>query len=333
MRGAYIRNLWVKSLCFFYVFSLTLLGSNVIPAFAQAPTTPKIAFMTARNKNRDIYLMNPDGSEMERITHHPGMDVSPKWSPTGEQILFESDRDRVPLSWDLYLMDADGANVRRIFAKSKDRRSAVWSPDGKQIAYNRWEQGVYYIYIAPIDGKKEERVVIGSQPSWSPDGTEIAFIEGGTRDPKRISILNVKTRKHKFFFPAKAPDWVRHVAWAPTGDKFAFSWNKKPGLDLDGNTIYIVNRDGTGVRRVLDEGVGDAVEPSWSPSADALLYGGLDKNRDLQIFKVSLDDGVPVQLTPPGFWHYVGDWFDPAYALPVSPQPHLLTTTWGEVKK
>ena len=322
----------MKHLRILCVLSLILFCTNVYPIFAQAPTTPKIAFMTARNKNRDVYLINPDGSGMERVTKHPAMDVGPKWSPAGEQILFESDRDRSPLSWDLYLMDADGSNVRRIFAKSRDRRSAVWAPDGKQIAYTRWEQGINYIYIAPIDGKKEERIIIGSQPSWSPDGTEIAFIEGGPRDPKRISILNVRTRKPKFFFPPKAPDWVRHVAWSPVGDKFAFTWNRKPGLDLDGNTIYIVNRDGTGVRRVLDEDVGYAVEPSWAPSGDALLYGGLDKNRDLQMFKVSLSDGVPVQLTPPGFWHYVGDWFDPAFALPVSPQPQLLTTKWSKMK-
>ena len=322
----------MKHLHILGIIILALCYTNVYPVFAQAPTTAKIAFMTARNKNRDIYLINPDGSGMERITRHSGMDVAPKWSPTGEQILFESDRDREPFSWDLYLMDADGSNVRRIFAKSRDRRSAVWSPDGTRIAYTRWEQGINYIYIAPIDGKKEERVVIGSQPSWSPEGTEIAFIEGAPRDPKRISILNVRTRKHKFFFPAKAPDWVRHVVWAPTGDKFAFTWNRTPGLDLDGNTIYIVNRDGTGVRRVLDEGVGYAVEPSWSPDGNTLLYGGLDESRDLQMFKVSLEDGVPVQLTPPGFWHYVGTWFDPAFALPVSPQPQLLTTTWSKVK-
>ena len=314
------------------VLSLMLFSMNIYPILAQAPTTAKIAFMTARDGNRDIYLMNPDGSEMERITRHRAMDVGPQWSPTGEQILFESDRDRFRLSWDLYLMDADGSNVRRIFAKSIDRRSADWSPDGKRIAYNRWEQGKYFIYIAPIDGKKEERMVIGSQPSWSPDGTEIAFIEGAPRDPKRISILNVKTGKHKFFFPPKAPDWVRHVAWAPTGDKFAFSWNKVPG-NLDTETLYIVNRDGTGVRQVINKDAGGAVEPSWSPAADALLYHALDKNRDLQVFKVSLADGIPIQLTPPGFWHYVGDWFDPAFALPVSPQPHLLATTWSRMKK
>lgn len=305
--------------------------ANVYPSFAQAPATAKIAFMTARNKNRDIYLINPDGSGMERITRHPGMDVGPRWSPTGEQILFHSDRDRTRLSWDLYLMDADGSDVRRIFAKSKDRRSGAWAPDGKRIAYTRWEQGVSYIYIAPIDGKKEERVVIGSQPSWSPDGREIAFIEGAPRDPKRISLLNVQTGKHKFFFPPKAPDWVRHVAWSPRGDAFAFSWSKNPG-DIDAETIYVVNRDGTGVRQVLGAGVGRAVEPSWSPSGDTLLYHAFDNEDNLQMFKVSLAGGAPVQLTPPGFWHYVGDWFDPAFALPVSPQPGLVTTVWGQMK-
>ena len=316
----------------FCVLTLLLFYADIDPILAQAPKTAKIAFMTAREGNRDIYLMNPDGSEMERITRHRAMDIAPQWSPTGEQILFASDRDRFRLSWDLYLMDADGSNVRRIFAKSVDRRSADWSPDGEWIAYNRWEQGKYFIYIAPIDGETEERMAIGSSPSWSPDGTEIAFIEGGTRDPKRISILNVKTGKHKFFFPPKGPDWVRHVAWAPTGDKFAFSWNKVPG-NFEAETIYIVNRDGTGVRQVINKDGGYAVEPSWSPAADALLYHALDKNRDLQMFKVSLADGIPIQLTPPGFWHYVGDWFDPAFALPVSPQPHLLATTWSRMKK
>ena len=136
----------MKRLHILCIIVLALFYADIYPIFAQAPTTPKIAFMTARNKNRDIYLMNPDGSGMERITRHSGMDVAPKWSPTGEQILFQSDRDRSPLSWDLYLMDADGSNVRRIFAKSRDRRSAVWSPDGTRVAYNAL--GARYIVIS-----------------------------------------------------------------------------------------------------------------------------------------------------------------------------------------
>jgi len=46
-----------------------------------------------------------------------------------------------------------------------------------------------------------------------------------------------------------------------------------------------------------------------------------------------LADGLSEQLTDIGIWNDVDDWFDPAYALPVSPQPHLLTTQWAEVKR
>ena len=58
----------MKRLHILFSLSLTLFYANVYSILAQAPTTPKIAFMTARNKNRDIYLINPDGSRMERIT-------------------------------------------------------------------------------------------------------------------------------------------------------------------------------------------------------------------------------------------------------------------------
>ena len=81
----------------------------------------------------------------------------PTWSPTGEQILFASDRDRFPLSRDLYPIDPDGKNVRRVFGKSKDRSSATWSPDGKQIAYRRREPSGSFVYIATMDGKNEEK--------------------------------------------------------------------------------------------------------------------------------------------------------------------------------
>ena len=97
-------------------------------------------------------------------------------------------------------------------------------------------------------------------------------------------------------------------------------------------TIHIVNRDGTGLEQVIEEGQA-ASAPVWSPSGNELLYNGIDANRDMQIYKISLGSGAWVQLTDGESWSYLGDWFDPAYALPVSPQPQMLTTIWGALKR
>ena len=50
-----------------------------------------------------------------------------------------------------------------------------------------------------------------------------------------------------------------------------------------------------------------------------------------QLFKIAAGGGIPEQLTHRGD-NFKANWFDPAFALPVSPQPHLLTTVWGTLK-
>ena len=67
-----------------------------------------------------------------------------------------------------------------------------------------------------------------------------------------------------------------------------------------------------------------------------LIYTQEINNQD-QLFKIDLVNRASEQLThiARGFLrsNEKGDWFDPAYALPVSPQPQLLTTLWGKVKQ
>ncbi len=317
--------------------SIVMSCVSVCPVLAKAPNTAKIVFATAGvGENRDIYLMNPDGSEKVNLTKHRADDISPVWSPTGEHILFTSDREQKAWgTWDLYLMEPDGSNVRKVFDKWKIRRSPTWSPDGKRIAYSYGEIGNSLLYIGTIDGKEEERVAIGYTPVWSPDGTEIIFRSGALDKPRRFSLLKVRTNRQTFFPFPKEPKWVRYPAWSPLGDKLAFSWHNRVEVrreDFKLVTIYIVNRDGTGLQQVIEEGR-RAVNPVWSPNGSELLYNAIDTNIDMQIYKISLDTGVSVRLTDGESWSYLGDWFDPAYALPVSPQPQLLTTLWGDVKE
>ncbi|MDE0690290.1 MAG: hypothetical protein OXI61_19180 [Candidatus Poribacteria bacterium] len=325
----------MKNLFILWILILGLFCQRVPFVYAQAPKTAKIAFSANREGNRDIYLMNPDGSQQVNITNHRADDVSSVWSPTGEHILFASDRGHKAWgTWDLYLMEPDGSNVRKVFDKSALRSSPVWAPDGKRIAYSYGEIGNNLIYIGTIDGKEEERVAIGGTPAWSPDGTEIAFVVKAGAKRWEINMLNVQTRKQKVFFPPKAaPSWVRGPAWSPTGDKLAFAWlHRVPLADfLETETIYTVNRDGTRLTQIVAEAKSRATDPIWSPRGDELLYARW-KHETKQIFKIALNEGQSEQLTHIGFWNDPTDWFDPAYALPVSPQPSLLTTMWGKLK-
>ena len=97
-----------KRLFVLYILSVVMVCANICTVFAKAPDTAKIAFVSSRDGNREIYMMNPNGTEKVRLTQNFAVDLYPTWSPTGEEILFVSDRDGV---WDLYLMDADGSNV------------------------------------------------------------------------------------------------------------------------------------------------------------------------------------------------------------------------------
>jgi len=323
----------------FAISVFLLLNVSVSPLFAKAPTTPKILFTSTRDGNREVYMMNPDGSEQVRLTQHPAEDLEAVWSPTGEKILFVSDRGGMR---DLYMMNPDGSNVRRFFKFKVEswRTDPTWSPDGEQFAYESidWGRLEFACHIATLGEQDSELLVKGSYPAWSSDGTEIAcaFRE-------RLTLINLRTGAQKQLLPKNVESFQRDPSWSATGDKLAFTWNKHPVPPPDAErrihaewkdkmTIYIINRDGTGLRQLVEEAGPYAQYPELSPDGNKALYTRRI-NGDFQIFKLDLNSGVRTQLTHDASWNTGGDWFDPAYALSVSPQPQLLTTTWGDVKK
>ena len=325
---------------FVYVILLLFVLTIGIPSLcAKAPTTPKILFTSTRDGNREIYTMNPDGSEQVRLTHHQAEDLQAVWSPTGDKILFVSDRGGVR---DLYVMNPDGSNVRRVFKFKVEswRTDPTWSPDGNQFAYESvdWGRLKISLHIATLGEQESELFVSGTYPAWSPDGTEIA---GSVRE--RLTLINVRTGAEKQLLPKNVESFQRDPSWSAAGDKLVFSWNKHrvppPDAELrlhdewkDKITIYIINRDGTGLQQLIEEAGPYTQYSVLSPDGNEVLYTR-EINGDFQIFKLDLNSGNRTQLTHINSWNTGGDWFDPAYALPVSPQPQLLTTTWGEVKK
>ena len=340
-----IGEIGMRMVLIFCMIILQLMCGAVCRVLAKAPTTPKILFTSTRDGNREVYMMNPDGSEQVNLTEHRAGDLGAVWSPTGEQILFVSDRQGTGVR-DLYLMDADGGNVRRVFKRKIRawRGNGTWSPDGKQFAYIYTDRIRIEVrlYIGTLGEEGSERIGDVSFPDWSPDGSEIACTVGG-----RLTLLNVRTREQTRVLPKKAETWQRMPSWSAAGDKLAFIYNPHPMPPVVApqavwdawqakQTIYIVNRDGTGFRQLVDEAGPQAVDPVLSPNGAEVLYTQ-EINGQLQIFKLDINSGLRTQLTHVGGIfrqaNSGGDWFDPVYALPVSPQPDLLTTTWGEMKK
>ena len=130
-------------------------------------------------------------------------------------------------------------------------------------------------------------------------------------------------------------------AWSATGDKIVFSWLNQmlPHGDLfdlvDKETIYTVNRDGTGLEQIVPEAGKASMDPVWDPRGSSIVYEQ-EIDNSYQLFKINLVSRVRTQLTHivgPGRGNEDADWFDPVVALPVSLQPQLLTTTWGKLKK
>jgi Tol biopolymer transport system component len=83
---------------------------------AWSPDGTRIAFMSARNGNPEIYVMNADGSGQTRLTFDPGMDARPSWSKEGDYIVFTSTRGAVnaPNNQEIYIMNGDGNNPVRL---------------------------------------------------------------------------------------------------------------------------------------------------------------------------------------------------------------------------
>jgi Tol biopolymer transport system component len=157
--------------------AITQNESNRSPDWS--PDGQKIVFVSERDGNAEIYVMDKDGSNQTNITNNPWSDANPAWSPDGSRIAFSSNRSDIPgqdvYYQDIYVMDSDGNNVENLTNSLNNIESeADWSPDGSQIAYSAGLTGE--IYVMNSDGTNPVGITNGGEPKWSPDGEQIAFV-------------------------------------------------------------------------------------------------------------------------------------------------------------
>ena len=170
------------------------------PLTVFSPDGMKLAFATTRDStvvlwrldtlgqpklliNKEVYVMNADGTSQVRLTNMMGNDDSPVWAPDGTKIVFRSDRDRncCDPSEQVWVMNVDGSGQRKVtgaapVALGGDPRV---SPDGSRILFISNRTGIYQLYVMRANGSRVRQLTNGLSGSflgnWSPDGRRIVY--------------------------------------------------------------------------------------------------------------------------------------------------------------
>lgn len=250
----------------------------------------QIAFVSDRDGNPEIYVMNDDRSSETRITYNPTGDFNPAWSPDGTQIAFYSDRDG---NGEIYVTNADGSGqARRLTTDPADDFNPSWSPDGTQIAFHSHRyRGAGRIFVMNADGSNVRRLTDPSfddwSPVWSPDGTQILFnsSRAGNRD---VWLMSSDGSGMTNLTRHPLDDWW--PAWSPDGSKIVFHSDREGGFE-----IYSMNRDGSEVTRLTDSVALD-YDPVWSPDGKFIAFTS-DRAGNRDIWLMNADGSGTTNLT------------------------------------
>ena len=254
---------------------------------AVSPDGNRIAYTV----NRDLWVMDADGTGKTALTTDGAFNDDPSWSPDGTRLVFT--KGVGDGRTDLFVMKATPGAKATNLTRTGDNseRNADWSPDGRRIAYERVgcatpRGGGACVYVMGTDGSGQrnltpEDVVPGcedgpgyffdgasKEPAWSPDGEQIAFagpthcdVTGTGSDIWVMSAFGAG--KVNLNLDAQTSDQM--PTYSPDGSRIAFVSNRPSGTQ----SIFTMGAGGGGIAQVTTGR--DDSHPDWGPKAHCLV--------------------------------------------------------------
>ena len=233
-----------------------------------------IAFISDRDGNHEIYVINADGSNPTNLTNNSANDGNPIWSPDGSKIVFLSDPTG-NIDDIVYVMNADGTGVKYLTDQNaslpernrlEQEYFAAWSPDRSKVAY--WFDqfdGNFEIYVMKKDELNSPPTELNNMtknsasdeaPAWSPDGSKIVF--SSDRDGNyEVYVMNADGSNPTNLTNNSADD--EDPTWSPDGNKIAFITYR------DGKgEVYVMNADGSNPTNLTNNKYIE-MQAAWSP--------------------------------------------------------------------
>jgi Tol biopolymer transport system component len=255
-----------------------------------------------RPGTHDIYIVNPDGSGLVKMTAGVWDAGFPRWSPDGREFAFIWSRNGPR---DIWIMQADQTGVRPREIPNPDRCSEFtrlsWSPTGDRILGDceMVEQFVITLSDSSDYSLTQAWGNVADFPDWSPSRDEILYLRGPD-----IWSANLDGSAPKI-----VATQAMEAAWSPDGRRIAFGRLNENQAE----TIWVANADGTNPHQVTFPANGTIADaaPAWSPDGTRLVFWRTETEnpRGIAYLGVVSADGGPVKrITPDTLLATRPDW-------------------------
>ena len=258
------------------------LADDVVEAFigVRGVSGTEIAFVSDRGGNKEIFVMNADGSDARAATANRSLNNFPSWSPDGDAIIYTSYRYlRRPF---LFLSSRGQGKPGRLLARLGDSHAqyrGVFAPDHERMALVMSDGEASQIYTVGLDGSNLRRLTNGRaidvSPTFSPDGKRIAFVSDRTGAPQ-VYVMDVdggNVRRLTY-----DGSYNTNPAWSPDGLWIAYETRVNGQFD-----IWMI--DPEGVTNVpLETNPRSDEGPSWAPNSRQIVFSSTRRgNADLYV--------------------------------------------------
>jgi TolB protein len=215
-------------------------------------------------RKKRLAIMDYDGANVQYLTDSASIVLAPRFSPTGDRVLYTSYETGFP---HIYVLDV-GSVKRKVLQNSAGTMSFAprFAPNGKSVVYSLEQGGNTDIYLMNLSSGKSRRLTnaasIETAPSFSPDGSQIVF-ESDRSGSQQLYVMSASggAPKRISFGDGRYGTPV----WSPRGDMIAFTKQNKGRFH-----IGVMRVDGSRERLLtasfLDEG------PTWSPNGRVIMF-------------------------------------------------------------